>query len=756
MTCGNAEGWLVLGGVEIANEARLRSYLDNGETKYNPNGVPDPNCCLGCSGIRFKGGYCELSAWDPCANGGIGAFEEYERPDGLTNATGDPAPWFDLNDPDSGQFLGVWIYEMDGWDSTTTREVIPQRFGSGFGAERKEGREVNVRAKLFATSCCGMEYGKRWLNRVLSSSQNGQSNVCCTFDATIRTCCDETDIDKGLYNLCDVAVTEGFRVVNDDSDGCSKCDACCDCDIEWTMHVGNPFLFGCEEGCGGGYFQPPVFGCGAIPSIEKGSFTTQVDVGDCAQFFINVTNDSDATLAWEDVIVQDNMLPAWDLQGGTVSTTQGTVLSGQNFPDTNVYVDVGDIAPGVTVTIQYNACLLPSGIQGTQNTALAFSSNNETIVDFETVPFAGGCNCVPTVDFPTGPCEILSPTTYQVSYPPGCTVADYQTPTWFIDGIQQGVGDTFTVFPWSGGAPRDVQVFILGFGNCLNQTLLNETTTCTSTPAATCSCGPWTPALPAANCAITLPTTYTLTVPANCDPSEYGAPQWTVDSVPIGTGLSITIDPGLFTNGNHSVGVTVPGAGTCLGQTLHTESRICSFGTIQSFCNCTVSVNLSEPCAISSTQVYQVQVTGCSPTEWANPQWFIDGVLVNNGTFFVLDPSLYSNGPHAIRLLIDGEGDCLGTVIYDQTFNCTFSGNAQAPARIADDAATEKMCSNIEKWMDRREMNEEDFIVAFAERTDRLEIDLDQMCESGYPEGFVEIAADIFGVKPSSVTGRRS
>lgn len=854
MTCGNAEGWLILGDIEIANEARLRSYLDNGETKYNPNGIPDPNCCLGCSGFSFTGGYCEYSAWDPCLNNGAGGFLTYERPDGLTGASGDPAPWFDANDPDSADFLGVWIYEMAGWDSTTKREVIPQRFGSGFGAERKEGREVVVRAKLFATSCCGMEYGKRWLNRVLSSSQDGKAGSCCTFDATIRTCCEGSDPDKGLYNLCDVAVTDGFTIVNDDSDACPKCSACCDCDVEWTMHVGNPFLFGCEEVCGGGTYYPIPFACGAIPLIEKGSFTPEVDVGECAQFFIIVENDSDAVDDWENVVVEDFMLPAWALQGGTTTTTQGTVTSGAGFGDNFVQVQVGDIPPGGSVTIQYNACLTAAGAQGTRNTAIATGDNGGPIVDFNQVPFSGGCNCVPTVDLPTGPCQILSPTTYTVSYPAGCDASDYQTPTWFVDGTSQSSSNSFTVFPWTGGGTREIKVFILGNGNCLNEILLEQSSNCTSTLPPTCDCT-FTSDLPTGACTIAAPVTYTLTPGPNCDTTEYGTPVWTIDGTPYTNGLSININPVGFTNGPHVIAVSVPGAGVCTGLTIFTdqaqctfsnpttcscnfsvdfptepcqllstttytltetvglpncdydppiwqvdgvqvgtgtsiaidpnaytagphtvrvlvngdgpcqgvtlfdEDVTCTFGVIVSNCaNCVVNVTppLAPPCNINSVTVYQVGVTGCAPTEWANPEWYVDGNLVGTGTFFVLDPNAYSSGIHSVRLLINGEGLCLGQVIYDQTVQCSFP--AMAPARIASsEEDILKICENVLKWLDRREMSEEEFVKQFEIRTDSLGIpEMDDWCENGYPDGFAEIAADIFGVKPSSITGRRA
>lgn len=103
-------GLLTLGGVEIANSHRAVSYWDAVAlprlTRHFDDTWPHTARHLGQQAYRLP----QL----------------------------DTAPWFDLEDPDSADFGGIWPMAVDGLDSASwQREVVP---GNGDGATFGLGR----------------------------------------------------------------------------------------------------------------------------------------------------------------------------------------------------------------------------------------------------------------------------------------------------------------------------------------------------------------------------------------------------------------------------------------------------------------------------------------------------------------------------------------------------------------------------------------------------------------------------------------
>ena len=132
-----------LGGVEIANSARTRAYMD--------------------AGVRPTS---TLMAWfhDTWVHTARYLREQDYRVPEL-----DTAPWYDPEDGDSKEFAGVWPFEVEGLDlGTIDREVVEAATNGGAASvPRVRTREITVAAYLVGATPGGVEYGLRWLGRAL-------------------------------------------------------------------------------------------------------------------------------------------------------------------------------------------------------------------------------------------------------------------------------------------------------------------------------------------------------------------------------------------------------------------------------------------------------------------------------------------------------------------------------------------------------------------------------------------------------------
>lgn len=140
-------GWMKWQGSEIANANRIVSYLENG---------------LGCStGISLSGEGCECDAID-------------EGP--YVDPATDEAPWYVAVRPESADFLGVFLTEIQ-LGSPYGRVVTPASMGGSIlGPQRVRGRTISFSGILVADSPPGLEYGRRWIAQALQSCDLG--NLC--------------------------------------------------------------------------------------------------------------------------------------------------------------------------------------------------------------------------------------------------------------------------------------------------------------------------------------------------------------------------------------------------------------------------------------------------------------------------------------------------------------------------------------------------------------------------------------------------
>lgn len=127
-------GWMTLGGTEIISNSRVAAYN------------------------RGVGVHCTC----PHLPEALGD-EPYRTPDG------DPAPWYDQNVPESGNFWGVLGLEIHGASQSTLSTSFADRINDGAvaGAARRAPRELEFKVMLMAGTESGLSYGISWLSSAL-------------------------------------------------------------------------------------------------------------------------------------------------------------------------------------------------------------------------------------------------------------------------------------------------------------------------------------------------------------------------------------------------------------------------------------------------------------------------------------------------------------------------------------------------------------------------------------------------------------
>ena len=98
--------------------------------------------------------------------------------------------------------------------------------------------------------------------------------------------------------------------------------------------------------------------------------------GDVLQYTVVITNTGQATA--EGVVFTDTPDPNTALVVGSVTTTQGVIPQGNTPGDTTVTVDIGDILPGVSVTINFRVTIanpIPEGVTSVANQGLVSGAN---------------------------------------------------------------------------------------------------------------------------------------------------------------------------------------------------------------------------------------------------------------------------------------------------------------------------------------------------------------------------------------------
>jgi hypothetical protein len=169
---------------------------------------------------------------------------------GLRAAIGDApyvlenAPWYNPSIPESAEFAGVWVLEVQGFDSVPwNRDVNDSICGGGVPSRpRPTARTLTFSALLVACTNAGARYGLQWLNCVL-----GQANALGGVDLEYYvahpedTAADPATLKRAMYGV--VLTTSAATTENMGRGGGERHRAASIYRVEWELVATNPYAY---------------------------------------------------------------------------------------------------------------------------------------------------------------------------------------------------------------------------------------------------------------------------------------------------------------------------------------------------------------------------------------------------------------------------------------------------------------------------------------------------------------------------------
>jgi hypothetical protein len=220
-----SEWYLSYGGVEVVNHTRLTKYLQT----------------VGSPLTTYSG--CGCPTFGPEILGDL----PYTTPDDEDS----PAPWYDPDVPESREFAGIMVLDIEGLDDHPVERTVAGGIAGGgaIGPARALPRTITVTAVVLGSTCCGVDYGLHWLGQVLQGCAAGECDGDCL---VVYNCCPGEELDPITFNerhrrtLRRTALIEGPRVMARAGDGCAagECQAGADIlTVEWVMTAAVPWLW---------------------------------------------------------------------------------------------------------------------------------------------------------------------------------------------------------------------------------------------------------------------------------------------------------------------------------------------------------------------------------------------------------------------------------------------------------------------------------------------------------------------------------
>ena len=162
-------------GEELWNTTRLQAYLTNVGSPFDTG----PDICT-CPSLTPEV---------------LGATVPYTTPD----AAVEPAPWYDPAVPESAEFLGFMPLTVGGTEDNPRRRSVSTAVGGGgvFGPMRAQPRSITVSGVLIGATCCGAQYGQRYLAEALGGCAG---NVCDGGCFEMYSCCPDEGMTPAQFN----------------------------------------------------------------------------------------------------------------------------------------------------------------------------------------------------------------------------------------------------------------------------------------------------------------------------------------------------------------------------------------------------------------------------------------------------------------------------------------------------------------------------------------------------------------------------
>jgi hypothetical protein len=170
--------YLVFENTEVANSARTLAYL----RQFLPLQVQtrsDPNCSC------------------PAIDGTWGS------------PYSDPAPWFDASRPESQSFYGLLLDAIALPPVLTRPAKLRANGGQSLGALVPKGRTIQASGAMYGASEMSLEYGTRWLAKVLSGDCE---DPCGLSEACLLPACPDTGQPARWRHLYGAGLIDGPTV----------------------------------------------------------------------------------------------------------------------------------------------------------------------------------------------------------------------------------------------------------------------------------------------------------------------------------------------------------------------------------------------------------------------------------------------------------------------------------------------------------------------------------------------------------------
>lgn len=261
-------GWLCVDGVELVNHARTLTYIRNGlagpnwDVAVDTGATPSGWVELPYDDLYVDAYYeevthdCSESFIPLClecvCSAMVGIDETFVDP------ASDEAPWYVAGKPQSADFLGLLLDDIDDRPPTTRAMIRWASGGAGVSQFTPSERTAGFTATLIAATPAGMEWGRRWVNDVLIGGLCGQD----ASEVTFLPGCPDGDDEPAFRRYARVALIDPPRFTAvEDVPECEVMEA------KWQIAAGVPWLLS----------VPDVDTTTTVHSGTSESFTLEAD-----------------------------------------------------------------------------------------------------------------------------------------------------------------------------------------------------------------------------------------------------------------------------------------------------------------------------------------------------------------------------------------------------------------------------------------------------------------------------------------------